>query len=588
MAKEEIAYSVSVDSSKAGKSLSELKKEFKEQQKELSNLTTGTKEYVAQLQKLGAIKDDIGDLNQTIKAFNPDAKFAALGKAVGGLAGLFATAQGAMALFDTENKDLEKTLVRVQAAMAFSQGIEGLSGLGDAFKDLWLIIKANPVGAIITLLTALAAIAVVVYESMDKSSEATKSLNNQLAIQKELVSALSRETSRQVDLLKSQGASEEKIIELKQQLAKAQILELELSIQSHQAKIRDVLDNNTIYESILSVQKATFEKLGLTELAEGVERQIQVNKQGRVKEDLEAIKTEKENLKDLKNQVEILGNEKITIQNKATQNYLDNLNKEKEAQAKHDAEILALWNESIYNKQQAEINAAVLTSEQKKAIQQQEADDLLAMNEEFRSDDDAGFQQHVEARAAMTQEEMSNSLNIASQTTNSLQALSNLYFDNKRRNLTKGSSEELAAAKKQFKINKALQLSGAIIDAAKAITTSLASSPLAIGPVPNPVGIASLAAVAISSAVNIAKIASAKFNDGGASGGGGGASSPSLSGASAPSVAPPTQGSTQLNPDGTIKAQSPSTQPVIKAIVVETDITKTQKKVGSIEANAKL
>ena len=77
--------------------------------------------------------------------------------------------------------------------------------------------------------------------------------------------------------------------------------------------------------------------------------------------------------------------------------------------------------------------------------------------------------------------------------------------------LEKGSKAEEELARKQFKFNKALQLGGAVIDAAKAINSSLAQSPIAIGPVPNPAGIASLAFAATTGALNIAKIASAKF-----------------------------------------------------------------------------
>jgi hypothetical protein len=75
----------------------------------------------------------------------------------------------------------------------------------------------------------------------------------------------------------------------------------------------------------------------------------------------------------------------------------------------------------------------------------------------------------------------------------------------------KGSKEEEELARKQFNFNKKLQLAGAIIDAGKAITASLAQAPVAIGVVPNPAGIASLAFAAISSAANIAKIASTKY-----------------------------------------------------------------------------
>jgi len=99
----------------------------------------------------------------------------------------------------------------------------------------------------------------------------------------------------------------------------------------------------------------------------------------------------------------------------------------------------------------------------------------------------------------------------AQQGMDAIQQLGDLVFANKMSKLEKGSKAEEELAKKQFKFNKALQLGGAIIDAGKAITASLAQAPIAIGPVPNPAGIASLAFAATSSALNIAKIASTKF-----------------------------------------------------------------------------
>lgn len=76
------------------------------------------------------------------------------------------------------------------------------------------------------------------------------------------------------------------------------------------------------------------------------------------------------------------------------------------------------------------------------------------------------------------------------------------------KNLEKGSKEEEEMARKQFNFNKGMQLGLAIIDTAKAVTSSLAQSPVAIGPIPNPAGIASLAFAAISGAATIASIAS--------------------------------------------------------------------------------
>ena len=93
-------------------------------------------------------------------------------------------------------------------------------------------------------------------------------------------------------------------------------------------------------------------------------------------------------------------------------------------------------------------------------------------------------------------------------------------------------------AKRQFNIQKAMNLAMAVIDGHKAITASLAAAPVAILGVPNPVGIASLTFAIATTASNIAKIASARF---GGSGGGGGNTPPPTS----PSGAMPSMGGNQ-------------------------------------------
>ena len=106
-----------------------------------------------------------------------------------------------------------------------------------------------------------------------------------------------------------------------------------------------------------------------------------------------------------------------------------------------------------------------------------------------------------------------DSFDMAKRSSDALQGLGDLVFSQKMSKLEEGSKEEEELARKQFKFNKAMQLSGAVIDAGKAVVASLASAPLAIGVVPNPVGIASLALTALTSATNIAKIASTKFQE---------------------------------------------------------------------------
>jgi len=181
-------------------------------------------------------------------------------------------------------------------------------------------------------------------------------------------------------------------------------------------------------------------------------------------------------------------------------------------------------------------------------------------------------------------------LKLAEDSTKAIQAVGDIAFGAKMAKVKKGSKEEEELAKKQFKFNKAMQLSGAIIDAGKAITASLAASPLTILGVPSPGGIAALVATAATSAANIAKIASTQFTSTGGGGGGNQPSIPEASSSSTTGTATPSfnlfgQGNDMNNVGG---SQSQQTEITVNAVVSETELTKTQNKIAKINQNATL
>ena len=161
------------------------------------------------------------------------------------------------------------------------------------------------------------------------------------------------------------------------------------------------------------------------------------------------------------------------------------------------------------------LEAQVITdfNEKKLALEQEYKDKLKAIDDKASDDALANIEKERLARL----KGIDDGLNYAKQGADAVQQLGDLVFANKMSKLEKGSKEEEELARKQFKFNKALQLGGAIIDAGKAITASLAAAPVALVGVPNPAGIASLAFAATTSAANIAKIASTKFESTGTS-----------------------------------------------------------------------
>ena len=163
-----------------------------------------------------------------------------------------------------------------------------------------------------------------------------------------------------------------------------------------------------------------------------------------------------------------------------------------------------------------------------------------------------------------------------------VQAVGDAVFAHKMKNLDRESKEGQKVAKKQFQFNKALQLGLAVVDGAKAITSSLSQSPVAIGPVPNPAGIASLAFAITTSAAQIATIAAQKFQ-------------PTLSSATSPSASSPSGGVSESQaPQFNIVGDSAFNQIAgalnqpIQAYVVAQDVTTAQQLDNGIITSATL
>lgn len=140
-------------------SVKSLKAQLREAQNEVNALSekfgATSREAVQAAKQAAILKDRIGDAKALTDAFNPDAKFRALTSSLSGVTGGFAAVQGGMALFGKESDDVQKTLLKVQAAMALSQGIQSVGESVDSFKQLNAVIKSTAVGqGVLTAATA--------------------------------------------------------------------------------------------------------------------------------------------------------------------------------------------------------------------------------------------------------------------------------------------------------------------------------------------------------------------------------------------------------------------------------------------------
>lgn len=227
-------------------SVKSLKTQLREAQQEVQALSdkfgATSKEAINAAKKAGELKDAIGDAKALTDAFNPDAKFKALTSSLSGVAAGFGAVQGAMGLMGGESAELQKTLLKVQSAMALSQSLQQLGEARDSFKQLGAVIKnvftgikgaiaASGIGLLLIALGTLYNYWDDIKEAVSGVSEEQKKLNVQVAHNLELENNKLDKINNQDNVLKLQGKSEKEILDLKIKQIDAVILATEAQVE---------------------------------------------------------------------------------------------------------------------------------------------------------------------------------------------------------------------------------------------------------------------------------------------------------------------------------------------------------------------
>lgn len=150
MAQEIIGFKLQIDGKeKVVNSLGEMKKLLKEANFELlaaqKNFGDYSSQAVSAAKKVADLKDSIQEAKETSDLFDPGKKFQAFTGVASAVAAGFASVKGAMSLVGIEGENVEKALLKVQSAMALSQGLSTLSDSVKDFKRLGAIIQATTV-----------------------------------------------------------------------------------------------------------------------------------------------------------------------------------------------------------------------------------------------------------------------------------------------------------------------------------------------------------------------------------------------------------------------------------------------------------
>lgn len=271
MADNIVGTKIVIDSAQAVESVSSIKKQLRDATNDLvvmaDKFGQNSQEAVTAAKRVAELRDRIGDAKSMADAFNPDAKFKAVSQSVQGIAGAFAAVQGAMASFGVESEDLQKSLLKVQGALALSEGlntfldtgIQGFKNLKtvavDAFNGLKAAIGASGIGLLVIALGSIVAYWDQIKSTISGVSEEQDKLNTKnkenATTEKEKLDSL----NSQDNILKLQGKSEKEILGIKIKQTDQVIKSLEAQLQSQiaieNAQIKAAQRNKDILEGVL-------------------------------------------------------------------------------------------------------------------------------------------------------------------------------------------------------------------------------------------------------------------------------------------------------------------------------------------------
>ena len=536
---EEIGFQVKVGGTD---SLSSLKKEFKDLQKELEKTEIGTTQYQKTLEKLGAVKDEIGDLRDAINALNPEGKVAAFQNVAGKLAGGFQAATGAAALFGAQSAELEKQLLKVQAASALAEGIQSVVGLSDAFVVLKTAVMAtNPVFLVLAGVLAGIATAYALWKNViGETAKADAALNSELERQAANQDIITKQIGRQLELQKLTAKNKSDELKFEQEAE----IKLLASIQTREFLLKQVKDKTDEQKKELADLRQqdadSYNRLLILKINIG-----------------RALRDEE------KQRLDELAAKEIT--------------KVKEVAQVKKREIIE------YEKLEGDAISMIAAQQEKESLAEQErlkqVAKLEAENQAIRVanflEEEKLRKEREAAEKAAAQEQTNAKLQAEENFFNAAQGLSTAFFQTQLMMAEGNAAETDKIRKKQFQAEKAFSVARAIIDGYRAVNAALV--------IPPPAGPILAASNALLAAASVAKILSTQYNSGNtAGGGGGGISLPSSSASSSipmPTIAAPVnpQASTQLNAQG---------YNVSKVVVVEKDITTVQNRINRLKVQA--
>lgn len=552
---EELVFKTVIDAANSAQTLGEVKQSIKDINAELNKVPVGSKAFGDLTIALGKSNATVVDLRNQMKALDPEKRFRAVAQIGSSIASGFAAAQGAVALFGGQSEDLTRVLVRVQAAMALTQGLQGLVGLSKALTTarLAMIAFAGPLAPIIAVIAALGVAVVVLAEKFRKSNSETAKM--EVAIER--LNKISTERkfwmSEEIRLLEAQKGKEEEVIKKKRELIVENLKEVQLSIFLAEAKRKEALEQQNLLDILAGLFSPGFVEARRLQMLTEAQKEIDENKKklAQLKTDLTISFIDEKELKDKKNEEAVKAEEKRGQDLKTIRDRIAD-NKRKSDLAGYEAD-------EIFRKQD-------------------EAAFLDTINEKLRL---KGLEEAKYEELRIKREEREKKIEefrlfIAQNTFKQIGELALAFA---------GKSE--ASQKRAFQINKAAGIAQTTIDTYIAAQKAYASQIIVGDPTSIIRGVIAAGLSVAAGLARVAIIAKTQFNSSSA-GGGSSVNTPNLGGGTPNINAPQSQqqafttNQTNVNTNEQGNFAGFGNKP-IKAVVIETDITDTQSRIRSIE-----
>jgi hypothetical protein len=236
-------------------------------------------------QSVALIRDQMDDAKDAVKAFTGAGKFDAVTKSLSAVSGGFTAVQGAIGLVSKDNKALEQTMLKVQSAMALTQGLTALEDASRSFKQLGQVagealkgikggLAATGIGLFVVALGTIVAYWDDIKAAVSGVSEEQEALNaetaaNAAASQENLDAITASEQQ-----LKLAGKSEKEIYDLKVKQYDTTIADAEAKLASDKATLdaqvaaaqrnKDILKGALDFVSLpLTLVLDTIDQIGL-------------------------------------------------------------------------------------------------------------------------------------------------------------------------------------------------------------------------------------------------------------------------------------------------------------------------------------